>query len=148
MLMARVFHPLKRAKGAFWICAVIILLAGCVPLVFGDLLPWQNGLYDALTVIVVFPCLVWLGASQQTVGATTRQVSHFLGELSYPLYAIHYPLMYLFYAHIGFDGNLVPIARMNDVWPVAVALPLVCILLAWLCWRFYDRPLRRYLSRK
>ncbi|MBQ9554903.1 MAG: acyltransferase [Muribaculaceae bacterium] len=30
--------------------------------------------------------------------------------------------------------------------PVAIALPVACILLAWLCWRFYDRPLRRYLS--
>ena len=74
-------------------------------------------------------------------------MSHFLGELSYPLYAVHYPLMYLFYAHIGFDGDLVPIARMNDVWPIAVALPVACILLAWLCWRFYDRPVRRYFMK-
>ena len=147
LFMARVFRPLKGAKGAFWICAVIILLVGCVPLMFGDLLPWQNGLYDALIVIVVFPCLVWLGASQLSVGGATRRVSHILGELSYPLYAVHYPLMYLFYDHIGFDGNLVPIARMNDVWHVAVALPFACILLAWLCWRFYDRPLRAYFMK-
>ena len=146
MLMARVFKPLKRVHGAFWSCAVIIFLVGCLPLSFGEMAPWQNGLYDALCVILVFPCLVWLGASQFTVGAATRRVSRFLGELSYPLYAVHYPLMYLFYAHIGFDGNLVPITKMNDVWPVAIALPVACILLAWLCWRFYDRPLRRYLS--
>ena len=131
MLMARVFKPLTRVNGAFS---------------FGEMASWQNGLYDALCVILVFPSLVWLGASQFTVGAATRRVSRFLGELSYPLYAVHYPLMYLFYAHIGFDGNLVPITKMNDVWPVAIALPVACILLAWLCWRFYDRPLRRYLS--
>ena len=146
MLMARVFKPLKRVHGAFWSCAVIIFVVGCLPLTFGEMAPWQNGLYDALCVILVFPSLVWLGASQFTVGGTTRRVSRFLGELSYPLYAVHYPLMYLFYAHIGFDGNLVPITKMNDVWPVAIALPAACILLAWLCWRFYDRPLRRYLS--
>lgn len=147
MLMARVFRPLKGVTEAFWICGAVILLVGFLPLMFGELLPWQNGLYDAMCVILLFPCLVWLGASQLSVGATTRRVSGFLGELSYPLYVIHYPLMYLFYAHIGFDGNLVPIARMSDVWPVAIALPLVCILLAWLCWRFYDQPVRRYLSR-
>ena len=147
MLMARVFGPLNKATGAFWICGTIILLVGCLPLMFGDLLPWQNGLYDALCVIVVFPSLVWLAASHLTPGAMTRRLSRSLGELSYPLYAVHYPLMYLFYAHIGFDGNLVPISKMNDVWPVAVALPVACILLAWICWRFYDRPVRRYFMK-
>ncbi len=146
MLMARVFTPVKGAKGVFWLCGAVIFLVGCLPLLFGEMAPWLNGLYDALCVILVFPCMVWLGASELSVGATTKHVSHFLGELSYPLYAVHYPLMYLFYAHIGFDGNLVPIAKMNDVWPVAIALPVACILLAWLCWRFYDLPLRRYLS--
>ena len=145
MLMARVFRPMKGVGSTFWLCAAVIILVGCLPLMFGELQPWQNGLYDALCVILVFPCLVWLGASHLSPGATTRSVSHILGELSYPLYAIHYPLMYLFYAHIGFDGNLVPIAVIHDVWPVAVALPFACILLAWLCWRFYDRPLRNYL---
>ena len=45
------------------------------------------------------------------------------------------------------DGNLVPISKMNEVWPVAVMLPVACILLAWLCWRFYDYPLRRYFMK-
>ncbi len=148
MLMARVFRPLKGMSGTFWICGAVIFIVGCLPLLFGDLQPWQSGVYDALCVILVFPCLVWLGASQQSLGAATRRVSHFLGELSYPLYAVHYPLMYLFYAHIGFDGNLVSITRMSDVWHVAIALPLVCILLAWVCWRFYDRPIHRYLTRQ
>lgn len=147
MLMARVFRPVKGAKSTFWLCGIIIFVVGCLPLLFDELLPWQNGLYDALCVILVFPCLVWLGASQLSVGAVTRSVGSFLGELSYPLYAVHYPLMYMFYGHIGFNGDLVPIAKMKDVWPVAIALPFACILLAWLCWRFYDRPLRNYLMK-
>ena len=147
MFMARVFRPLKNMRGAFWMCAACIVLVGCLPLIFGDLQPWQNGLYDILCVVMVFPCLVWLGASQLSIGTMTRSVSHILGELSYPLYAVHYPLMYLFYDHIGFDGNLVPISRMNDVWPVAVVLPFACIMLAWLCWRFWDQPVRRYFMK-
>ena len=55
--------------------------------------------------------------------------------------------MYLFYAHIGFDGNLVSINKLNDVWSVALILPVACILLAWLCWRFYDRPVRSYFMK-
>ena len=147
MLMARVFRPVKGVRRAFWICGIIILLVGCLPLLLGELLPWLNGLYDALCVIVVFPCLVWLGASQLSVGTLTARVSHFLGELSYPLYMVHYPLMYLFYAYIGFNGDLVPIAVLNDVWPVALILPFACILLAYVCWRFYDRPVRAYFMK-
>ena len=147
MLMARVFRPARCTRGAFWACGIIILLVGCLPLVLGKIQPWQSGLYDAVCVILVFPCLVWWGASQLSMGIVTQCVSHILGELSYPLYIVHYPLMYLFYAHIGFNGDLVPIAVLGDVWPVAMALPLACILLAWICWRFYDRPVRRYFMK-
>ena len=147
MLMARVFQPVKGGHGALWICAVLIFLVGCLPLMFGELKPWLNGLYDTICVIVVFPCLMWLGASQSSVGTLTGRMSHVLGELSYPLYAVHYPLMYLFYAYIGFNGNLVPISKMSEVWPVAMTLPVACILLAGICWRYYDRPLRRYFMK-
>lgn len=56
-----------------------------------------------------------------------------------------FSLMYLFYAYIGFSGNLVPIAELDRVWPVALALPFACILLGWLSLRFYDIPVRRWL---
>ena len=146
LLMARIFKPLN-VKNAFWICGGVIVLIGCLPLLFGELQAWQNGLYDALCVIVVFPLLVWLGASELNVGRRTAQVSRFLGNLSYPLYAIHYPLMYLFYNHIGFAGDLVPIARLREVWLEALMLPVACILLAWLSFRFYDLPIRRRLAK-
>ena len=147
MLMAREFRPMK-VRNAFWLCSVVIVAVGVLPLLLGELSPVANGLYDAVCVIFVFPLLVWVGASEMNVKATTQRVSNFLGNLSYPLYAIHYPLMYLFYAHIGFQGELVPIAKLADVWPVALALPFACIALGWLCFRYYDLPLRRWLSKK
>ena len=147
MLMAREFRPMK-VHNAFWLCSVVIVAVGVLPLLLGELSPVVNGLYDAVCVIFLFPLLVWVGASEMSVKATTQRVSNFLGNLSYPLYAVHYPLMYLFYAHIGFQGELVPIAKLADVWPVAIALPFACIALGWLCFRYYDLPLRRWLSKK
>lgn len=147
MLMAREFRPMK-VRNAFWLCSVVIVAVGVLPLLLGELSPVANGLYDSVCVIFVFPMLVWVGASEMSVKATTQRVSNFLGNLSYPLYAIHYPLMYLFYAYIGFQGELVPIAKLADVWPVAIALPFACIALGWLCFRYYDLPLRRWLSKK
>ena len=147
MLMAREFRPTK-VHNAFWLCGLVIVIVGVLPLTLGELSPVANGLYDAVCVIFVFPLLVWLGASELNVNAATQRVSTFLGNLSYPLYAVHYPLMYLFYAHIGFQGDLVPISKLADVWPEAIALPIACIALGWLCFRYYDLPLRRWLSEK
>ena len=147
MLMAREFRPAK-VHNAFWLCGLVIVIVGVLPLALGELSPVVNGLYDAVCVIFVFPLLVWLGASELNVNAATQRVSTFLGNLSYPLYAVHYPLMYLFYAHIGFQGDLVPISKLADVWPEAIALPIACIVLGWLCFRYYDLPLRRWLSEK
>ena len=147
MLMARMFRPVK-VRGSFWLCGAMIVLTGLVPAFSPASSAWLSGLYDALCVLLVFPALVWLGASELHVGQLTQRVSRWLGDLSYPLYAIHYPFMYLFYAHIGFDGNLVPIGGLRAVWPWAVVLPVGCVVLAWLCLRLYDLPLRRWLMRR
>ena len=146
MLMAREFRPCK-VRHTFWLCSLVIVAVGCLPLLWGEMSPLANGLYDALCVVFVFPLLVWAGASELTTDATTTKVSTILGNLSYPLYAVHYPLMYLFYAHIGFHGDLVPISKLADVWHVAIALPVACIVLGWLFFRYYDLPLRRWLSK-
>ena len=146
MLMAREFRPCK-VRHTFWLCSLVIVAVGCLPLLWGEMSPLANGLYDALCVVFVFPLLVWAGASELTTDVTTTKVSTILGNLSYPLYAVHYPLMYLFYAHIGFHGDLVPISKLADVWHVAIALPVACIVLGWLFFRYYDLPLRRWLSK-
>ncbi|MBR5062849.1 MAG: acyltransferase [Prevotella sp.] len=146
MLMARVFIPMK-IRNTFWICGSIIILVAFIPLFIGEMKPWMNGLYDAVCVILVFPSLVWIGASEMHIGKATMQISRFLGNLSYPLYAIHYPLMYLFYAHIGFHGDLVPIAKLHDVWAEAIMLPIGCMALAWICYRCYDLPMRKWLTK-
>lgn len=147
MWMARVFKPMKT-HGAFWICGAVLVVMACLPLCFGEIPTWANGLYDAFMVIVVFPLLVWLGASELHITETTERISRFLGNLSYPLYAIHYPFMYLFYAHIGFNGDLVSISKLQDVWLEALLLPIGCILLAWICFKYYDLPLRKWLTKQ
>ena len=145
MLLARMFRP-AAVRHAFWKCAALIVAVACLPLALPAMPAWCNGAYDAACVLFLFPAVVWLGASEAHCSTLTRRVSCMLGDLSYPLYAVHYPLMYLFYAHIGFDGNLVPIEVLNRVWPVAVCLPLASIALAWATMKCYDLPVRRRLS--
>ncbi|MBR1732502.1 MAG: acyltransferase [Alloprevotella sp.] len=162
MLMARRIGKCPAHKGdgftqggIFTDASLVLVLAAVVPLFFGELPLWAGGLYDVLCVALVFPAVVWHTARLCPVhegiradsGRRGTRIIRFLGDLSYPLYAVHYPLMYLFYAHIGFTGELVPIAKVHDVWPVALALPIGCILLAWLSLHYYDLPVRRWLTR-
>ena len=115
------------------------------PLCFGELPAWAKGLYDACCAVFLFPAIVWLVAVKTS--SSESPIVRFLGDVSYPLYAVHYPLMYLFYAHIGFSGGPVPIETLFSVWPVALALPFACLLLGWLSLRCYDIPVRRWLAR-
>lgn len=146
MFMARIFKPMK-VEGAFWKCGAILLVVAFLPVVSTEAMPWLTGGYDAFCVLFIFPALVWMGASELTIGKSTSSVCRFVGDLSYPLYTIHYPFMYLFYAHIGFNGER-SVLTIRETWPEAIILVAGCILLAWLCMRFYDLPVRRWLTKK
>jgi peptidoglycan/LPS O-acetylase OafA/YrhL len=57
---------------------------------------------------------------------------------------VHYPLFYLYYNYLGFDGNGVS-TTFREAWPVALLVVASSLLIAWICMRFYDKPLRRRL---
>ena len=141
MLMARVFQPCK-VRGTFLLCSLLLVLVAVLPSIGGA--AWRNGLFEAFCVIVVFPSLVWLGASENALGEGTSKVCSFLGDLSYPLYMVHYPLFYLYYNYLGFDGNGVS-TTFKEAWPVALLVVASSLLIAWICMKFYDKPLRRRL---
>ena len=72
------------------------------------------------------------------------KVSNFLGELSYPLYIVHYPVMYLFYAWLIKNE----IYSLGDCWPVVVGVMALCVALAYGCLKLYDQPMRKWLGSK
>lgn len=144
MLLARHFKPMN-VRGAFWICSVILLLLFCVPYVVTENSPISlNGLFEAICILFIFPVLLWIGASGKTTDNFSSRVCKFLGDISYPLYAVHYPIMYLFYAWL-IDNKLYTI---EEAWPMALAVYLGNILLAYLCLKLYDEPVRRWLTKK
>lgn len=143
MLLSRGFKPLK-IRGAFWICSAILLLLFCVPFIEGNDPICFNGLFEAFCILLVFPVLVWLGASGRTTDKRSTQICKFLGDISFPLYAVHYPVMYLFYAWMIDTGR----HTLADTWWVALAVYVGSIVLAYLCLKFYDEPLRKWLGRK
>ncbi len=142
LLMSRIFKPAK-IKGAFWIGTIALIVISAIPRIGGADNLWMNGIYDTLSVIVVFPLLVYLGASGKVKSKFTARLCKFLGDISYPLYMVHYPFIYLYYAWVK-NENL----TFADSLPGAIALFAGSILLAYASLKLYDIPVRRFLSKR
>ena len=65
----------------------------------------------------------------------------FWGDISYPLYLVHYPFIYLYYAWVK-HNNL----TFGESLPGALALLVGSVVLAYLSLKLYDEPVRKYLS--
>jgi len=141
LLMSRNFRPWK-VRGAFWICSAAVIVLLSLPRIGGEGNMWLNGLYEAVCVTCIFPVLVYMGASGRISEGLPMRVCRFLGDISYPVYIIHYPFMYLFYAWT-FTG--VP---FSTAWPWAVAVFAGSIVLAYILLKVYDEPLRRWLGSR
>lgn len=156
MLLCRLHMSTRRStfnikpSTLFLICSALLLVLLPMPFVGTPSQPWQNGLYILLLTMVVFPTIIWTAANAGTgsmsqASSKATRLYQFLGELSYPLYIVHYPLMYMFYRYHGFPNVT---CTMADVWPVAVATFCGSIVLATLFLYAYDRPVRRWLTDK
>lgn len=142
LLMSRVFKPIP-VKGAFWICSLAIVVLLSMPYVGnGDAL-WMNGIYYSVCAILIFPMLVYLGASGKTTDKHSARICKFLGDISYPLYMVHYPLIYLYFGWVKKE-NL----TFAEAWPEALALVIGSIVLAYISLKLYDEPVRRYLTKR
>lgn len=157
MLLCRIF--MKRNKDAsvdpkyvvptFAACSSMLIVLLAMPFFGNPLHTWQNGYYILLLTYVVFPVIIWAAASaghadEHSHTRFTINSLTFLGELSYPLYIVHYPLMYLFYRYHGFPNVT---CTMADVWPMAVVTFCGSLLLATFLLYAYDRPIRNWMNK-
>ena len=143
LLIFRIFKPAKNIKGAFWICSLLLVALLAIPRIGGAEHLWMNGIYDTLCCIVFFPLLVYFGASGKIAGKYTTRICKFLGEISYPLYMVHYPFIYLYYAWVK-NNNL----TFEESLPGAAGVVFGSIILAYICLKLYDIPARKYLTNR
>lgn len=145
MLMARSWHLLPRLTmgSAFTLGAAGLVLLTAMPRIGGEGSLWLNGIYDSLCAIIFFPLILYIGGQGELQSTSGRKLCQRLGDLSYPLYLVHYPFLYLYFAwvknnELTFWGSIYG----------AMALFFGSILLAYLCMKLYDAPLRRWLTKK
>jgi peptidoglycan/LPS O-acetylase OafA/YrhL len=117
---------------------VVLALGACLFRPFAEILP--NSLVDPMLVIVVLPTLVAFAVTASVPTAALPFVT-ILGALSYPLYAIHAPILR------GFEAILdtLPDGEARLGW--AIALPMV-VVSGFAFERFFDAPIRGWLRRR
>ncbi|RZK37787.1 MAG: acyltransferase [Hymenobacter sp.] len=142
LLLFRVVRP-GRVRHAFGWCSLLVVLVLAMPRFGGSAHPWQNGLYESLSIVFLFPLIIWLSISGELTTRISRRWCTVLGELSYPLYITHYPFIYLYTAWVHDDK--VP---LRTGLPVAGLAFLFMVALAYACLKWYDEPVRAWLGQK
>lgn len=143
LFLSRIFKPFK-VKAIFWISTFLLLLLFHIPYLGNEGRVSLNVVFELFTIFFIFPIIVWLSASGEVTDSVSRSDCCFLGNLSYPLYIVHYPLMYLFYRFM----IQTQLYTFSSTWFLALLVFLSSILLAYACLKLYDQPLRKWLSRK
>ena len=90
-----------------------------------------------VSLFLILPLTVWLS----TGNTADNRFSHELGELSYPLYALHVPL------HDPFSWAAKRVLHLEAFDQKLFILVGVCAT-AWLALVLWDRPIRQYLSQR
>lgn len=127
---------LIRIPHAYIVCSLILIV-----LFF---LPWfrYNGLYEAACIIIAFPIVIAAGAGG-TINGKWAKLCNFSGAISYPIYILHYPFIYIYTAWIYLKKP----DSMQVVY-VASGLFVFFILLAYGVLKLYDEPVRNWLKKK
>lgn len=139
--MARTLRPCP-VRVPFPLLAAALVALFAVPRLGGESAPWMNGLYEALCLLIAFPLIVWLGSGCHVEAPPEARVDTFLGDVSYPLYITHFPIVYSYTAFVSNRG----LHTLAQAWPYALCAFLIAIAVATLSFRFVDVPLRRRLS--
>lgn len=140
LLLSRIGKHIN-VRGGFWWCSLILVLAFSFPCLGGEG-SILNGIYNAACILVLFPLVVMIGAGSQMTGARSARICTFLGELSYPLYITHYPVLYM---QMNWAWNN-PDAPLYAHIVVSVSSVLISIALAYACLKLYDIPVRKWLT--
>ena len=131
-----------RINGGFWWCALALVVLFSIPCIGGKQPTLADGLYQAICILLLFPVIVLTGAGSVTRHKTSTKVCKFLGDISYPIYITHYPIMYMQMSWVKDHADA-------PVWihiAVNVGVVIMSIIVAYGLLKAYDEPVREWLK--
>jgi peptidoglycan/LPS O-acetylase OafA/YrhL len=138
---------LIKVRGGFWWCSLfIVILLGMPWLGLGTEgeARWTNGLYEAFCILVCFPIIVAIGAGSSVKGGKSEAINRFLGDISFPLYITHFPLVYMQKSWVESHKD----APLGTHIFVAVSIFFLAIGLDYAALKLYDLPVREWLKNR
>jgi len=142
ILLRRLTKP-GNMGSTFVLSSVLIAIVLAFPRVGGTENLWINGIYDSLMIIIMFPVIVYIGASGTVKGNSMKKICTFLGDISYPIYITHFPILYVYYSYVVKNK----ITLESSFIPAALVF-ILSITVAYVSLKFYDIPVRNYLAKR
>jgi len=127
-----------RVPLPYVVCSMVLVGAFAVPTTKGI-----TGPYEAAMVIFVFPVIIMMGAGVGTMTGWLGRLCRFTGQLSYPLYIIHYPLIYVF-GHWVWSTH----PDTSSLYLAAAGLFVTELTIATVLLYAYDLPVRAWLAKR
>ncbi|CAN5176269.1 acyltransferase [soil metagenome] len=132
VVMSRIIDRRRPSQSwAFLIPCVALLIL----LISEPAFEWRVA-YDLTCIFVLFPALAWFGSALNPPPRLQAPAT-LLGELSYPLYVLHYALLFM----TSFVARRLNVPAL--IWIPAFLVGLVALSYGLVRW--YDTPIRRYL---
>jgi peptidoglycan/LPS O-acetylase OafA/YrhL len=126
-----------RSRMGFVGAGALLLLAFLMP--YSDQYNWIT---ESLVVIFYFPFIVALGAGAR-LSESLRKICIFSGDISYPLYMVHYPFLWWFFGYIETKKPAL------QEWVIVTVVALILLVLfSWLVMALVDTPLRKYFKKQ
>ena len=136
MLIARLPGVVVRQRSAVVSATLAALVLACLALPLSGAVALAR---DLAFVLAIGPLVVGIGARFEVPPQWARAAG-FLGDLSYPLYITHYPIL--------LAVTLVGVRRGVPPGVIIVVAMGMALLFAVLIERYYDAPVRKWLSIK
>lgn len=141
LLLFRIKDYVKLPKLGFITLSFLLLLSFAAPRFTRFEKIGMNGLYDAAIIIILFPLMILCGAHFKN--GIFRNFANTIGKLSYPLYAIHFPIMGIYASYVLYTKPHGLPATL-----VAVVITPIIIYLGWIAYKYWDEPVRAWLRKK
>ena len=135
----RVRDKVPKPRLGWLVLSVILVAAFAMPRV-PDTVAHGNGFYDATCVIVLFPLVILCGA-HSNIGKLEMALCKVAGRLSYPIYILHFPFLFVYMNFVTFKKPSLDTAHI-----AGTAAFIIVAAFSWLALKLYDEPIRKALK--
>jgi peptidoglycan/LPS O-acetylase OafA/YrhL len=125
-----------KIKNAFPILTLLLVIIFVLPN------QRMNGLYEAVCVLMIFPLMIAIAAGSN-VSKQSEAICKYIGQISYPIYILHYPFVYLYTHWVKLYKPGYTLAAIS-----MISLSVFFLILAILANKYYDEPVRKWLNNR